>query len=155
MIQKYKKPGSNKREAFTGSLRGSMAPARGMGTRSGGGRGAPGKAPVILNKNQTYNQKFKIKKTLESTTSDSNNEVNMTDRTDLRNFIMEKSQELEELTVSANLAVPNNIGGTDSDEDIPADVHDHEIDDTDDTEEDERTGDMGIKPGSGSNDPNA
>lgn len=77
---------------------------------------------------------------------------------DLRYFILESAEELEDLdetTISANLAIPTNIGGKDSDEDIPNDVHDHEIDDTDDTEEDERTGRLGIKAGSGKNDPNA
>ena len=79
----------------------------------------------------------------------------MSERKELRNFIMEKAEKIEETTITANLAIPTNIGGADTNEPIPDDVHDHEIDDTDDTDEDERTGNLGIKAGSGKKDPNA
>jgi len=78
----------------------------------------------------------------------------MRSRTELRTFIIENAEALEEMTVSANMPIPTNIGGRDSDEAIPDDVHDHEIDDEmDDTTDSERTGDMGIKAGSGAKDP--
>lgn len=76
----------------------------------------------------------------------------MNEREALRNFIME-NVELDEDTISANLNIPTNIGGWDSDEAIPDDVHDHEIDDPENTGAEDRTGYMGIKAGSGQKDP--
>ena len=147
MTQKYKRPGPLKKKTNESVQNGFNAYSSNISqTRSRVLSSGKSVGPDPFTKKQTYNQKFKIKKAMEAI---------MDPRNELRQFINEHAEELDELTVSQNLAIPTNIGGANSDEDIPPDVHDHEIDDTDDTEEDERTGNLGIKAGSGSNDPNA
>ena len=64
----------------------------------------------------------------------------MESREELRQFIAENWDLLDETTVSANMAIgyPNVPGGKDTDEETPDDVHQIDIEDTDDTDDSER-----------------
>jgi hypothetical protein len=67
----------------------------------------------------------------------------------IREYI-EKKYETLESTISANLAIPPGIGGTPSNFSTPPRIHridtDPEVDDTDD---EDRGGDTGVQPASG------